>query len=86
MFSVIDSSIQEMDYRVTPFGEALYIKIRRHDGQPMGWEEIWERFADAYHGKWAVQVFPPRSHVINEANVYHLFVFDEWHFGLTINR
>jgi hypothetical protein len=80
------SWIQEVEDRNSPLGGCLYIKIGRYDDQPMGWEEIWERFAMAYRGKWAIQVFPPRSHLVNDANLYHLFVFDEWPHALTINR
>lgn len=80
-----ESSIQERGYRESPFGPCLYIKIWREDGKPMGWEEIWERFVDRYPDQWAIQVFPPRTHVVNEVNYYHLFVFDQWDRSLTIN-
>jgi hypothetical protein len=43
----------------------------------MGWEEIWARFESSYPGRWAIQVFPPRTHLVNEVNMYHLFVLDE---------
>jgi hypothetical protein len=81
-----DSYITEVCPRSSVLGSVLYIKVQRHDGRPMGWEEIYARFIDAYPGRWAVQVFPEEAACINEANMYHLFVMDEGEVprGLTI--
>jgi hypothetical protein len=87
----VESWVQEVEWRVPPtrLGAVLYIKIARYDGRPMGWEEVWARFAAAYPGRWAVQVFPPLECLVNDANYYHLFVLDEGEpmpASLTINR
>lgn len=71
-------------FRYSILGDVRYISIQRHDGKRMGWEEIYAKFASAYPGKWAVQTFPPEDCLINEANMYHLYVFDEKPEGLTL--
>jgi len=81
-----DSYIQSMGLRQTSFGHAEYIKIRRQDGKPMTWREIWETFSDSYPDKWAMEFFPPRDQIVDEANVYHLFVLDEAPAGVNIKR
>src|SRR5271154_1529665 len=73
----LKASIQEMGERLTSFGVANYIKIRRHDEKPMSWRAVWKAFASTYPGSWAVQMFPPVSELIDEVNVYHLFVLQE---------
>ena len=78
--------VQELEYKDTSFGRCLYIKIRRYDDQPMSWREVWATFADRYSGKWAVQFFPPASDLVDEANVYHLFVLDREPVGVSIKR
>lgn len=61
----------------TPVGVVEYIKIRRHDGKRMTWRQVWETFAAAYPGRWALEVYPPDTHLVDEANIYHLFVLPE---------
>lgn len=69
-------NITERGTRETCLGPALQIKIFADGYPPLGWREVWEVFADAYPGKWALQVFPPRGKLIDGKSVYHLFVFD----------
>lgn len=85
---LLKSTIQEMGERWSELGPVLYIRVQRYDHKPMGWEDLWERFSDAYPGRWAVQVFPPAEALVNEANIYHLFVLAEGAspLGMTINR
>ena len=68
--------ILECDRRPTEFGEALYVRIHRKDMAVMGFRELWEVFDQFYPGKWALQVFPDRQNLIDQANKYHLFVYD----------
>jgi hypothetical protein len=42
----------------------------------MSWTDVWRTFASAYPGKWACQFFPPETELVDEANIYHLFVLD----------
>jgi hypothetical protein len=78
--------VQELGYKNTSFGRCLYLKIRRYDEQPMPWSEVWATFADRYPGKWAVQFFPPARDLVDEANIYHLFVLEEAPDGVNNNR
>jgi hypothetical protein len=82
----VESFIQETGWRETSVGPCLYLKVRRHDDAPMTWTELWRRFADAYPGQWAVQFFPPREALVDEANVYHLFVLETPPHGVDIGR
>ncbi len=65
------------DYRSTAFGPVEYIKIRRYDGKPLTWREVWEVFNAARPGMWALQLFPPVEHLVDDANIYHLFVLED---------
>ena len=74
--SGVTYDILECDRRATPLGAALYVRIHRSDKAPMGFRELWDVFDAHYPEKWAVQVFPPRSDLLDQANKYHLFVLD----------
>lgn len=69
-------SIQMMGDRNTPLGWVQYIRIYTCDYRQLSWDEIWQTFVDSYPGKWAIQCFPPEDQVLNEENIYHLFVVD----------
>lgn len=69
--------VLECDRRPTPMGEARYVRIHRKDKAPMGFRELWEVFERYYPACWAVQVFPPRAHLLDQAHKYHLFVYTE---------
>lgn len=71
------SHSQDMGRRRTPWGTVRYIKIRRDDERPMRWSEVWATFDRVYPGQWAIEFFPPREELVDEANIYHLFVLDE---------
>ena len=79
-----DYYILECDIRPTALGEALRIQIHRWDMEPMGWAEIWDVFSTRYPDKWACQVFPPYVMKIDQANKYHLFVFDQEPVGMNL--
>lgn len=79
--------VQEMEWRKTSLSSSpvLYIRIRREDCRPMSWPEVWAVFADRYPGRWACQFFPPASQLVDEANIYHLFVFEEGDDPVSVN-
>ena len=77
---------QEMGERDTALGVALYVKFRRENCQPIGWRELWDAFNERYPGQWAIQMFPPEDELVDEENIYHLFVLSQHPFGLTIKR
>lgn len=69
--------VQEMEWRYEArWGFALYIRIYTPCYRQLSWTEVWETFSDRYPGRWAVQVFPPADQLVDEENIYHLFVFD----------
>jgi hypothetical protein len=78
--------VQEMGWRRTCLGDALYVRIRTENYDLLSWSEVWATFADAYPGCWAVQAFPPADRVMDEQNIYHLFVLDSEPAGLDIDR
>lgn len=78
--------VQEVEWRETSLGAALYIRIQRYDEQSMSWREVWNVFADRYPDQWGVQFFPPASELVDEVNMYHLFVLSQEPRGVNINR
>lgn len=79
-----DLSLREIERRETALGDVTYIKIHAPDYRPLGWREVWEKFAETYPGRWAVQAFPPADQLVDGKAVYHLFVCDEAPQGLNI--
>lgn len=77
-------SVREIERRQSVLGEVLYVKILATDCRPLSWREVWEKFADTYPGKWAVQCFPPANQLVDGKAVYHLFVCDKEPAGLNI--
>ena len=76
--------IREVEERETELGSAVYIKICAPGYRPLNWREVWEAFAAAYPGRWAVQVFPPADQLVDGKAMYHLFVLDHEPDGLNI--
>ncbi len=60
--------------RETPWGCALLVRIHRHDLKPMGWRELWGVLDEHYPDQWALQTFPERDALLDQANKYHLWV------------
>ena len=76
--------LRVVERRSSCLGEVLYIKICSWTYRPLAWREVWECFAAAYPGKWAVQCFPPAEQLVDGKAVYHLFVCDQIPEGLNI--
>lgn len=55
-------------------GVVIATKVHAEDFRPLGWREVWERFAAEFPGQWAVQCFPPADQLVDGKSVYHLFV------------
>lgn len=79
-------SCQEMGQRSTSFGVVEYIRIYTDNYRQLSWPEVWEAFASRYPDRWAVQMFPPRSELIDEQNIYHLFILPETPIGVNIKH
>lgn len=78
------ASVQEMGERQTELGTALYVRIYTPNYQQLTWDHVWHVFTDRYPGRWAIQVFPPQEELVNEQNIYHLFVLDHKPQGFNI--
>ncbi len=76
--------ITERGTRETCLGPALQLKICTADYRPLGWREVWDAFAAAYPGRWAVQVFPPAERLLDAKAVYHLWVLNQEPTGLDL--
>ena len=69
--------ITERGLKDSILGRVLQLKVFTRDYRALGWREVWEVFAAAYPGRWAVQVFPPAAHLVDGKSVYHLWVLAE---------
>ncbi len=79
-------TITDRGYRDSALGRVLQLKIFESGYRQLSWREVWEAFAAAYPGKWAVQCFPPADQLVDGKNVYHLFVCDDPPLGLNIRE
>jgi hypothetical protein len=79
---------QDMGMRRTALGQVRYIKVRTPSERPLSWTEIWKAFSGMYPGQWAVEAFPPEEELVDEANIYHLFILEDFPggAGFNINR
>lgn len=69
-------TITERGHRETVLGRALQLKVFAPGYPVLTWRQVWEAFTAAYPGRWAVQVFPPASELVDGKNVYHLWVLE----------
>ena len=76
--------LHEIERRETCIGDVRYIKMYEPGYRVLNWREVWDCFADAYPGQWAVQAFPPADQLVDGKAVYHLFVCDTEPWGLNI--
>lgn len=62
----------------TDWGEVTHLWIKRHDGKPVTWREM-QRVKNELVGdeRLGMEVYPPRSEVVDVANMYHLWVLPE---------
>ena len=78
------ATLREIETRDTALGPAIYIKVSAPGYRPLSWREVWEVFARAYPGRWAVQAFPPADQLVDGKSCYHLFVLGGEPMGLNI--
>lgn len=74
----------ERGYRESVLGRVLQLKVFAPGYPVLTWRQVWEAFAAAYPGRWAVQVFPPADALVDQKNVYHLFVCEGEPAGLNL--
>ena len=80
-----DAFVQEMGHVQTDLGVALYIRIRREGYGKLSWREAWEVFRRSYPGQWAVQFFPPEGDLVDDEDIFHLYVLDFVPSGVNIS-
>jgi hypothetical protein len=74
--SIQNVFVQEMGWVKTDLGQLLYIRIRREGYGQLSWRDAWEAFRRNYPGQWAVQFFPPAGDLVDDMDIFHLYVFD----------
>lgn len=80
------ASVQVSFYGHILYGRIAHLWIRRHDNKPMGWTEL-QRTKNEIVGEdvTAIQVFPKTTDLVDQANMYHLWAFLEYEFGIDEN-
>jgi len=62
----------------TPWGKVDHLWIRRHDGQAIhSWSDFQRIKREVLFGgaeRTAVEVYPPQAELVDQANMYHLWV------------
>ena len=76
--------ITERGRRESCLGSVRQIKVFSLTYRPLSWSEVWEAFAEAYPGRWAVQCFPPAGVLVAGKPAYHRFVCDAPPAGVNI--
>lgn len=72
------------------WGEIIHLWIRRHDNNDISWYEKM-RIKESLMGekRFAVEVFPPKEYLVDQADMYHLYVLPlgfELPFGLHLKE
>ena len=62
------------EVRQSLMGPVEQIEIYEPGYRVLSWREVWEKFAETYPGRWAVQCFPPAGALVDGKAVYHLWV------------
>ncbi len=76
--------VLECDPEPSLLGVVRRVRIHRLDMAPMGYRELWSVFDSLYPGRYALQTFPPRAELIDQANKYHLWLLPSKPAGLTL--
>ena len=60
-----------------PWGEVTRLKVYTPDYRRLTWPQVWQAFQDVYPGRWALELYPPAEELVDDANVYHLWLLPE---------
>lgn len=68
----------QVSTHLTGWGVIVHLWVRRHDQKPLIWRDM-QRVKNELVGEHRVgiEVYPPSTDVIDQANVYHLWVLPE---------
>lgn len=56
------------------FSTFTYVRIDAADFRQLSWSEVWQAFNDTHPGRWAIEFFPPKARLVDDANAYHLWM------------
>ena len=69
---------QRISVQVFSRGGIDHLLVRRHDAQPIhDWKALLGVVHELYPGRWAYECFPPEGKVVDQANIYHLWVMPD---------
>lgn len=55
----------------------LWIRTKHPEGRDISWAEKQRIKEIFFPGRWATEAFPPKSDLVDDANIYHLYVSPE---------
>lgn len=62
-----------------PWGEVARLKVYAPDYRRLSWLEVWQAFHETYPNRWALELYPPAEKLVDDAQVYHLWLLpEEW--------
>ncbi|NJN53677.1 MAG: hypothetical protein HC804_02325 [Anaerolineae bacterium] len=59
------------------WGEVTHLKIATPEYTQLTWVQVWQAFTAVYPDRWAIELYPPVTDLVNEARVYHLWMLPE---------
>ncbi len=61
------------------WGMVTYLKVYTPDYKRLSWLQVWQAFTEVYPDRWAIELYPPASELVNDEHVYHLWMLPaEW--------
>lgn len=79
-----DHSVQISFVYNNKYGRIAHLWVKRHNGKPTTWKEM-QQIKNELIGedKLGIEVFPPSEKVIDQAPMYHVWVFENLEMGIT---
>lgn len=83
-FASAKHSVQISFLYKEPFGYIAHLWVRRQDGKPTTWKEL-QQIKNELIGedKMGIEVFPKAETLVDQAPMYHVWVFDRFDFGIS---
>lgn len=78
-----DISVQVSFLNDLGFGEIIHLWVARKGDKPLGWSQL-QRIKNEIVGPefMGIEVFPKETQKIDQANMYHIWVFTEFQFDI----
>jgi hypothetical protein len=79
-----DHSVQISFVFSNKYGRIAHLWVKRHNGRPTTWKEM-QQIKDELIGgdKVGIEVFPKIENIIDQAPMYHIWVFEDFDFGIS---